>query len=373
MKVLSIVGARPEFVQAAPVSRALRQRHQEILVHTGQHYDYRMSQLFFQELSLPDPDYNLGAGSGSHGRQTGEMLTALEEVMVTERPDWVIVRGDTNSTLAGALAAAKLRLPLAHIEAGERSFDRSMPEEINRVVADRVADLLLCISPTAPDNLAAEGLTAGVHWVGDVMLDALVTLAPVAAKHSTILARMGLRVGEYVLCTVHRAANTDDPRRLRQIVTALNQIPRTVVLPVHPRAQRALDELDLHFEPNVLAVPAVGYLDMLALERSADAIVTDSGGVTREAYFLGVRCITLREETEHIGTVRAGWNLLVGTAPDRVLQALREFRPTTNRPPLFGNGNAASAIVRVLEETTSGARGMGTEYAAQAPLPSARL
>jgi len=279
------------------------------------------------------------------------MLAALEDVMLAEQPDWVLIRGDTNSTLAGALAASKLGLPLAHIEAGERSFNKTMPEEINRTVADRVADLLLCISPVAVNNLAAEGLTRGVHWVGDVMLDAVMQMAPLAARYSTILADVGVRPGDYILCTVHRAANTDDPDRLRQIVTALNSLSQAVVFPVHPRARRALDALDLHFESHVRTLPAVGYLDMLALEQSADAIVTDSGGVTREAYFLGVRCITLREETEHIGTVQAGWNVLTGATPERVLEAVRDFRPATARPPLFGDGHAASAIVEILEHS----------------------
>ena len=351
MKVLSIVGARPEFVQAAPVSAALRERHREVIVHTGQHYDYRMSDVFFQELELPAADYNLSVGSGSHGHQTGEMLAALEDVIAAERPDCVVIRGDTNSTLAGALAAAKLRVPLAHIEAGERSFNRDMPEEINRMVADRVSDVLFCISRHAVGNLAREGLTHGVHYVGDVMLDSVLRMAPLAAARSNILAELALTPGEYVLCTVHRAANTDDPINLKNVVCAINEIERDVVFPLHPRAARALELLGVEFAPHVRATPAVGYLDMLALEQAANAIVTDSGGVTREAYFLGVRCITLRSETEHTGTVDAGWNILAGTEPDRVLGAVREFYPTQARAPIFGDGTAAKQIVRILEET----------------------
>jgi UDP-GlcNAc3NAcA epimerase len=360
MKILSIVGARPEFVQAAPISRALRGRHQEVLVHTGQHYDYRMSQLFFEQLELPAADYNLGVGSGSHGRQTGEMLAALEEVICAEQPDWVVIRGDTNSTLAGALVAVKLRVPLAHIEAGERSFNRDMPEEINRVVADRLADLLFCISPGAVEHLIAEGITDGVHWVGDVMLDAVLEMSSIAAQRSTILAEVGVRHGEYVLCTVHRAANVDRAHNLRNIITALNRIPAPVLFPVHPRTRHAIDALGLHFESHVRILSPVGYLDMLALEQGADAVLTDSGGVTREAYFMGVRCITLREETEHTGTVRAGWNVLAGTEPERVLEAWRCFRPATNRPPIFGDGQAAQAIVRILEERVGADRGNGS-------------
>jgi UDP-N-acetylglucosamine 2-epimerase len=352
MKVLSIVGARPEFVQAAPVSRALRPRHRELLVHTGQHYDYRMSELFFEQLGLAAPDYNLGIGSGSHGHQTGEMLAAMEDVMQAERPDWVVIRGDTNSTLAGALAAAKLRVPLAHVEAGERSFNRDMPEEINRIVSDRVSDLLFCISHNAVENLSAEGIAAGVHYVGDVMLDAVLHMLPIAERTSTILNDLELRPGGYVLATVHRAANTDDPANLRNVVQALTRIDGPVVFPVHPRTRHAIDALGLELGSNVRAIPPVGYLDILRLEQSAEAIVTDSGGVTREAYFLARRCITLRHETEHVGTVRAGWNTLVGTDPDRVIDAVKNFRPSERHPAIFGDGHAAEHIVRILEEMT---------------------
>src|SRR5262245_59128115 len=306
MKVLSIVGARPEFVQAAPVSRALRACHQEILVHTGQHYDDLMSRVFFEELAIPEPDYNLGVGSGSHGRQTGEMLGRLEEVMLRERPDWVVIRGDTNSTLAGALAAAKLYLPLAHIESGARSYQREMPEEINRLVADRVSDLLFCIAPSGVANLAAEGISAGVHYVGDVMYGAVLDNLSIARRTSDVLNRLGLDPKEYVLTTVHRAANTDDPRVLRNIVRALNALDDLVVFPVHPRTRKALNQIGATFAPHVRAIEPVGYLDMLVLESEARVIVSDSGGVTREAYFLGIPCVTLREETEHVETVGYG-------------------------------------------------------------------
>jgi UDP-GlcNAc3NAcA epimerase len=355
MKVLSVVGARPEFVQAAPISRALRGRHHEVLVHTGQHYGDRMSQIFFDELALPEPDYNLGVGSGPHGRQTGEMLARLEGVMLTERPDWVVVRGDTNSTLAGALAAAKLRLPLAHVEAGARSFDRAMPEETNRVVVDHVADLLFTILPSAARNLAAEGITVGVHYVGDVMYDAVRAYLPLARDRSEIRARLGLSPKEYRLATVHRAANTDDPVKLRQIVDALQASDEPVVFPVHPRTRQALERAQLRLRPPVLALEPVGYLDMLALEDGARAILTDSGGVTREAYFLGVPCLTLRDETEHVETVESGWNRLVGTDPERVVEAMRTFRPVGRPAPVFGDGTAGTRIVAMLEG--SGGRG----------------
>jgi UDP-GlcNAc3NAcA epimerase len=348
VKMLSIVGARPEFVQAAPISRELRREHQEVLVHTGQHYDEMMSGVFFQELGLPQPDYNLGVGSDSHGRQTGDMLARLEEVMIGERPDWVIVRGDTNSTIAGALAAAKLRIPLAHVEAGARSFDRSMPEEINRVVSDHVSDLLFCISPSGVRNLAAEGRTEGVHYTGDVMYDAVLHNVGIAYRRSRILARIEVKPKKYVLATVHRAANTDDPCRLRSIIAAFNALDEPVVFPVHPRTRKALDRLDLKLACHVRAIEPVSYLDMLALEHGARVIATDSGGVTREAYFLGVPCVTLREETEHVETVEHRWNTLAGTDTERILAAVRHFRADGPQPPVFGDGTAAQQIVQLL-------------------------
>jgi UDP-GlcNAc3NAcA epimerase len=349
MKVLSIVGARPEFIQAAPVSRALRVAHTEVLVHTGQHYDYHMSQVFFQELDLPTPDYNLGIGSGPHGQQTGAMLAALEPVLLKEQPDWVLIRGDTNSTLAGALAASKARLPLAHIEAGARSFDRDMPEEINRLVADRLSDLLFCISPSGVENLAAEGVTEGVHYVGDVMYDAVLHAMPLAIRRSEVLSRLGVSHQGYVLATVHRAANTDNPVTLTRIVSALNSLEEPVVFPLHPRAAQAIVGLGVSFRPHVRAIEPVGYLDMLMLESSARVILTDSGGVTREAYFLAVPCVTLRLQTEHVETIALGWNTLVGSEPEHILETVKHFRPIGPRPPVYGDGAAAKRIVRTLE------------------------
>lgn len=349
MKVLSVVGARPEFIQAAPVSRALRANHQEILVHTGQHYDYLMSQAFFDELSIPAPDYNLGVGSGPQGRQTGEILTRMEEVLLEEEPELVIVRGDTNSTLAGSLAASKLHIPVAHIEAGERSFDRRMPEEINRLVADCVADLHFCASETAVQHLADEGITDSVHWVGDVMLDALLQNQPVAHRRSNALARLELKSGGYALVTVHRAANTDDPERLRQIVRALNGVSETIVFPAHPRTRKALARIDVQLGHHVRLIGPVGYFDMMILEENARLIATDSGGVQREAYFLGIPCLTLREETEWVETVEEGWNRLVGTHPERVIDAWFDFAPPSAHPPIYGDGTAAQRIVQILE------------------------
>jgi UDP-GlcNAc3NAcA epimerase len=350
VKVLSIVGARPEFVQVAPVSLALRSRHQEILVHTGQHYDYLMSQTFFDELQLPRPDYNLEVGSGSHAAQTGQMLVGLEEVMTKEKPNAVVVRGDTNSTLAGALAASKLGLPIVHIEAGERSYERTAPEEINRLVADRLAGLHLCASRTAIEHLADEGIRSSVHWTGDVMLDATLANMPVALERSRVLERLNLTAGSYTLVTVHRASNTDDCDRLSRIADALNAMTReTVVFPVHPRTCAALSALSIRWAAHVKLVDPVGYLDMLTLEQHARLIATDSGGVQREAYFLGVPCVTLREETEWTETVQAGWNRLAGADPHRILAAWSDFSPPADHPPIFGDGHAGERIAGLLD------------------------
>ena len=351
MRFVSIVGARPEFIQAAPVSRVLRRSHQEILIHTGQHYDYRMSRVFFEHLQLPEPDLNLEVGSGSHAEQTGEMLARLEHALLDIKPDAVIIRGDTNSTLVGALTAAKLHIPLIHIEAGERSYNKRMPEEINRIVADRLSDLLFCVTQTAVRHLAEEGIVKGVHFSGDVMLDALRQNLPVAQAQSLILQRIGLPPGYYLLATVHRAANTDNADNLRNIVRAFNAIAEPIVFPVHPRTRAVIERLGLSFAPHVLAIEPVGYLDMLMLESNARAILTDSGGVQREAYFLSVPCITLRDETELAETVEAGWNCLVGARFDRILAAARDFIPPADHPPLFGEGQAAEHIVEVLSNT----------------------
>ncbi len=348
MKIVSIVGARPEFIQAYPLSLALAARHEEILIHTGQHYDYLMSQTFFDQLEVRPPDYNLEVGSGSQSRQTAEILIRLERVLAQVRPDLVIVRGDTNSTLAGALVASKLKIPLAHVEAGERSFNRSMPEEINRLVADSLADLFFCASRTAVRQLAMEGKTEGVYFVGDVMLDAFQLQLPRARHNSRVLAQHGLRSKGYALVTVHRAANTDQPARLRNIIAVLNSVREPVVFPAHPRTRRALKTLGAKLGPHVRLIEPVGYLDMLALEDGARLIATDSGGVQREAYFLGIPCLTLREETEWLETVAAGWNRLVGVEPTRVLEAWHTITPPADRPPIFGDGSAAAQIAGIL-------------------------
>jgi UDP-N-acetylglucosamine 2-epimerase (non-hydrolysing) len=351
-KILSVVGARPQFIKASPVARALRKQFDELLVHTGQHYDAEMSDVFFEELGIPKPDFTLGVGSKSHAVQTGEMMEKLEEVFVTERPDCVLVYGDTNSTLAGALAAAKLNMPLAHVEAGLRSFDMSMPEEVNRVVADRVSTVLFAPTPTAVTNLASEGIIQGVHLVGDVMVDALKDHIRKAELRSSLLDELGVTPGQYVLATVHRAGNTDEPERLARIVEILCASPVAVVFPVHPRTREALKQqgLDglLATAKHVTLIPPIGYLDMLQLEKNSKAVLTDSGGMQKEAYLLGKPCITLREETEWVETVRDGWNLLVGTEVSRALDALAHFEPASRRTDRFGTGDASDRIASVL-------------------------
>ncbi len=347
MKILSVVGARPQFIKAAPVSRALRQTVHEVLVHTGQHYDYGMSAVFFDELGIPEPDYNLGIGSGVHGWQTGQMLIRIEEVLLKERPNWALVYGDTNSTLAGALAAVKLHIPVAHVEAGLRSFNRAMPEEHNRVLTDHAADLLFCPTQTAVDNLAREGIVNGVHLVGDVMYDALLHNVALAEQRSGVLARLGLSPGHYALATLHRPANTDDPARLGAILAALEEIGQEypVVFPVHPRTRQRLPQYPIS---NVQLTEPVGYLDMLVLEKNTRLILTDSGGVQKEAYLFGVPCLTLRDETEWVETVEAGWNLLVGADRAAIVRAAREFRPPGSPSPLFGDGRASQRIAAML-------------------------
>ncbi len=349
MKIVSVVGARPQFIKAATVSRHLRRAHQEVLVHTGQHYDEQLSDVFFAQLDLPAPDHHLGVGSAPHGRQTAQMLERLEDVLLQEKPERVLVYGDTNSTLAGALAAVKLHVPLAHVEAGLRSYDRRMPEEVNRVLTDHCADLLFCPSATAVENLAREGITGGVHLVGDVMYDSLLQQLPDEDAAQEALSLQGLSPQKYVLVTVHRAANTDDHARLGTILRALAELELPAVFPIHPRTRKAMAASGLSPAPSVELREPLGYRDMLALERYARTILTDSGGVQKEAFFLGVPCVTLRDETEWPETVECGWNVLAGADTERIVAAAKRPAPQGERPLLFGDGHAAEKIVRSLE------------------------
>jgi len=353
MKLLSIVGARPEFVQAMPVSQQLATRHCEILVHTGQHYDYQMSQRFFEELPIPTPDHNLAIGSGSHAQQTAELVTRLEAVINAEKPDVVLVRGDTNSTLGGALVASKLQIPLVHIEAGERSHNRAMPEEINRLMVDAVADLHLCVSPKAVQQLHKEGKEESVVWSGDVMLDALQQVLPQAAARATILDQLGITAGNYGLVTVHRAGNVDNATRLRQILVALNQLTMPIIFPVHPRTRRAIEQIladgTLAIAAHLQLIEPVGYLDMIWLEANAARIATDSGGVQREAYYLQKPCLTLRDETEWTDIVETGWNQVVGAESAAIVNGWHHFSVPALHPPVLGDGHAAERIVAAIE------------------------
>ncbi len=353
MKIVTIVGARPQFIKCAPVSRELRKDHTEILVHTGQHYDPEMSDIFFEELHIPKPDYNLNVGSGSHGKQTGEILAKTEEILVKEKPDLVLVYGDTNSTLAGALAAAKLHIPVAHVEAGLRSFDRTMPEEINRVVTDHISDILFCPTQTSVDNLAAEGITKGVYLVGDVMADALAYNEDLALKQSRILESLGLDAGTYLVLTVHRPANTDSRDAMGAIIGALKESGMPVVFPVHPRTKKYLREYGLwdRVPENIHITEPLGYLDMLCLMSHAKKILTDSGGVQKEAYMLGVPCITLRENTEWVETVEAGWNVLAGADMKKILSAIDAVTPHTSQQELYPAGVCRKIRELFLNET----------------------
>lgn len=353
-KIVTIVGARPQFVKTAVVSQSLRAHVTEVLVHTGQHYDDELSGAFFRDLTIPEPDYNLGIGSDSHGRQTAAMLARLEEVLLIERPDMVLIYGDTNSTLAAALAAVKLCIPIAHVEAGARNFSLGIPEEVNRLVADHLSALLLCATQTCVANLEREGIREGVFFTGDVLLDLHLAARPTAYTTSTILDTLSIRPGEYILATIHRPQNTDVQERLQVICEAFMAMDETIVLPLHPRTVKYLQMTPLYQRlnatPHIRLCKPLGYLDFLRLELDARLIVTDSGGVQREAYFCQRPCVTLFHNTAWPETVEDGWNLLVEPVDkERIVHALRTFRPAQSQRHVFGDGHARD---RILEHIT---------------------
>jgi UDP-GlcNAc3NAcA epimerase len=357
VKIVTIVGARPQFIKAAAVSRVIRDQYsekiQELLVHTGQHYDENMSKVFFEDLDIPEPKFNLEISGGQHGAMTGRMLEGIEKILIAEMPDWVLIYGDTNSTLAGALAAAKLHIPVAHVEAGLRSFNMRMPEEVNRILSDRVSTKLFCPTQTAVDNLKAEGVTQGVHNVGDVMYDVALFYKNIATERSKVKQQLGLKDREFALATCHRAENTDDLTRLTEILKGLSAISRSmpVVLPLHPRTRKIIDQHGLQtYLDQLLVVEPLAFLDMIALEQSASVILTDSGGVQKEAFFYNVPCITMRDETEWVETVDIGWNTLVGASSQKIEQAVLSRNPLSGTFSPYGNGQAASNILAQLFE-----------------------
>jgi UDP-N-acetylglucosamine 2-epimerase len=352
MRLLSVTGTRPQFVKAAPLHAELARHVELVVADTGQHYDHELSRVFNEELGLGEPDVQLAVGSGSHAEQTAAMLIGIERAALEHRPDAMLVYGDTNSTLAGALVAAKLDLPLAHVEAGLRSFDMRMPEEVNRVLTDRLSRLLFCPSETAVANLAAEGITRGVELVGDVMVDLARVLGPVAAARSSYPAVLGLGPGTYALATAHRQANTEQPA-LGRLVRGLGQVAGPVVLPLHPRTREALADAGLlaTLERTTTVLPPLGYLDFTALLRSARVCLTDSGGVQKEAYLHSVPCITLRDTTEWVETVQLGWNTLVGDDPSAIAAAAAAPPRGATHPELYGDGHAAGRMARLVAET----------------------
>lgn len=351
MKILTVVGARPQFIKAGPLSKELRKKHREIILHTGQHYDPNMSDIFFKELKIPKPDVNLGVGSGSHGEQTAAMMSGIEKYLLSHPVDLVLVYGDTNSTVAASLAAAKLHIPVGHIEAGLRSFNKRMPEELNRIVTDHLSDLLFAPTKNAVALLKKEGIIKGVYLTGDVTADAVIQHSKLAKKND-ILSKLGLRSKSYILSTVHRAENTDDPKRLTAIFSAFAKSGEPVVIPLHPRTRKfiATYKLDKILTDQIKIIDPIGYLEMLQLEQNARLIASDSGGIQKEGYILGIPVVTLRDETEWVETVNLGWNKLVGADEKKITLALKNFHPKGLPKPEYGTGHASREIVKIITE-----------------------
>lgn len=359
IKLFTIIGARPQFIKAAVLSRLIRseewkEEFQEILLHTGQHYDDNMSDIFFRDMKIPKPDIHLAIGGSSHGKMTGQMLIEIEAALIEEKPDIVLVYGDTNSTLAGALAGSKLHIPVAHVEAGLRSYNKRMPEEQNRILTDHLASWLFCPTDTAITNLKKEGVTKGVSNVGDIMLDANLFYQEMLhnEKEKGIIRLKNLNCdyisSGYALATIHRAENTDDFSRLASIVEAFNALPLNIILPLHPRTRKILSDKNLRFGKNVQLIEPVGYLEMIELEINATCIITDSGGVQKEAYFMKKPCITLRDETEWIETVESGWNTLVGANKENIISAVSTVNLPSNQSSEYGNGRTGEKILETL-------------------------
>jgi len=349
-RFLSVVGARPQFIKAALLSKALREKNEEILVHTGQHYDAELNEYFFEALRIPKPEYNLGIGSSTHAEQTGKMLIGLEGIILKEKPDLVLTFGDTNSTLAGALASVKVGVKTAHVEAGVRSYNRDMPEEINRIVADHVSDIRFCPTKNAVLTLEKEDITEGVHFVGDVMYDLALKYKPTALKRKTH-ERFDLNANEYILVTIHRPVNTDNKTNLSNIVQALKECETPVIFPAHPRTVKFLKRYKLYdkLSEDILLIKPLDYLDFLNLLLNCKKVATDSGGVVKEAYYFGKSCITLRDETEWVETVEDGWNIVVGADRKLIVKAIKEFEPQGKRGSHYGDGSAVNKICKVLE------------------------
>lgn len=350
MKIISIVGARPQFIKLATLSKKLRKYHKEIIVHTGQHYDFELSKIFFKELKIPDLDYNLEVGSGTHGEQTGEMLKRIEKVLIKEKPDLVIVFGDTNSTLAGSLAATKLHIKLAHVEAGMRNFDREKPEEVNRIVTDHVSDILFAPTNTAVENLMREGIQQNVHLVGDIMYDGLLEYEKIADKKSKILEDNNLKQKDYILMTIHKQKNTNNQERLEKIINAITNLNNNFIFPAHPRTVKFLKKYKLWDKvknSNVKIIKPLGYIDFLKLLKSSKKVITDSGGIQKEAYLLRIPCITLRE-TEWIETVKEGWNIIVDVDENKIIKRVNDFNPKKEPRNFLGNGSACEKIVKII-------------------------
>ena len=353
MTIASIVGARPQFIKLAPLSKKIRTRFTEIIIHTGQHYDVAMSDAIFQDLQIAEPDYNLSIGSGNHGEQTGKMLMELEKVFLERNPSLVIVFGDTNSTVAGSLAAAKLHIPVVHIEAGLRSFNREMPEEINRVATDHISDYLFAPTQLAAYNLKKEGLLEKTEITGDIMKDTLEASLPVALEKSNIMDELRLQRERYFLLTLHRPYNVDDPENLRKIVQNMHSLGKTVVFPAHPRTRKIMENNDIQVGENIILTSPFGYFDFLTLQKHAEKILTDSGGIQKEAYFMKKPCITFRTETEWIETVREGWNILIDPTLENAYQKILEFDPKTQQTDVFGK-DVTDKMMEAIETIMTG-------------------